>query len=106
MNSGLFEVPGISSPRNYTYQMDIPVAKRKVQCTFHWECGSGVQGSFEDGHEREKRKRAKHGHHPSSLWAAGGRETGAMTEGQKQHLGQIQDKVIACSVLNQMSLNQ
>ena len=41
----------------------------------------------------------------SSCWAAGGRETGALTEGQQQHSGKIQNKVIACSVLNQMSLN-
>lgn len=58
MNSGLFEVLGISSPRNYMYQMDIPVAKGKVQCSSQWECGIGVQGSFEAGHEREKGKRA------------------------------------------------
>ena len=63
MNSGLFEVLGISSPRNSLYQMDIPVAKGKVQYTFQWECAIGVQGSFEDGHEREKGKRPEHGHH-------------------------------------------
>ena len=67
MNSGLFEVLGISSPRNSLYQMDIPVAKGKVQCTFQWECGIGVQGSFEDGHEREKGKRPECGHHPFFL---------------------------------------
>ena len=84
MNSGLFEVLGISSPRNSLYQMDIPVAKGTVQITFQWECGIGVQGSFEDGHEREKGKRAERGLQPPFLWAARGRETGAMTEGQKQ----------------------
>ena len=63
MNSGLFEVLGISSPRNSLYQMDIPVAKGTVQITFQWECGIGVQGSFEDGHEREKGTRPEHGHH-------------------------------------------
>ena len=63
MNSGLFEVLGISSARNSLYQMDIPVAKGTVQITFQWECGIGVQGSFEDGREREKGKRPEHGHH-------------------------------------------
>ena len=63
MNSGLFEVLGISSPRNSLYQMDIPVVKGKVQCTFQWECGIGVQGPFEDAHEKEKGKRPERGHH-------------------------------------------
>ena len=70
-DSGLFHLLGISCPRNFLYQMDIPVAKRKVQCNFQWECGIGVQGSSEDGHEREKGKRPEHGHHLLSseqLW--------------------------------------
>lgn len=41
---GLFEVLAISSPRNSLYQMDIPVARRKLQCTFQWECGIGEPG--------------------------------------------------------------
>ena len=67
-DSGLFDVLGISSPRNSLYQGQ---RGKYLSSIFQWECGIGVQGSSEDGHEREKGKRPEHGHHLLSseqLW--------------------------------------